>query len=94
MKRAVFVLVLALSGAGAVAAQSPAQTRHDTYCIACHGTNVYTRENRTAKDYQSLREEVDRWQNNVSLRWSNEEIDAVTRFLAQRYYGFSCPDEC
>lgn len=85
---------LMLAGAGGVAAQTPAQTLHDTYCIICHETSVYTRENRIAHDYQSLRSEVDRWQSNVSLKWSEDDVDAVATLLAKRYYGFSCPTDC
>lgn len=62
--------------------------------IMCHDTSVYTRENRTARDYESLRAEVDRWQSNVSLNWSEDEINAVSTWLAKRYYGFSCPSDC
>ena len=88
------ILGLTLAGAGGVAAQTPAQTLHDTYCIMCHDSSVYTRENRTAHDYQSLRGEVDRWQSNVSLKWGEDEVDAVATWLAKRYYGFSCPTDC
>lgn len=88
------MLGLALAGAGAATGQTPAQTMHDTYCIMCHDTSVYTRDNRTARDYQSLRAEVDRWQSNVSLKWGEDEVEAVATWLAKRYYGFSCPSDC
>jgi hypothetical protein len=94
MNKAVLTLILALSGTGVAVAQTPARTMHDTYCIVCHDTKVYTRENRIATDYSSLRAEVNRWQSNISLRWSDEDIDAVTRLLAERYYGFNCADNC
>ena len=94
MNKAVLTLILALSGMGAAVAQTPARTMHDTYCIVCHDIKVYTRENRTVTDYASLRAEVNRWQSNISLRWSEEDIDAVTRLLAERYYGFGCEENC
>lgn len=67
---------------------------HDTYCIACHDARIYTRENRLARDAARLRAEVDRWRRNVSLQWDDGEIDAVTGFLASRYYGINCPKDC
>ena len=94
MNKVVLTLILALWNAGVAVAQTPARTMHDTYCIVCHDIKIYTRENRTATDYASLRAEVNRWQNNISLRWSDEDIDAVTRLLSERYYGFSCTDNC
>jgi len=94
MKHIVVTLIFVLAGAGVATAQTPAQTMHDTYCMVCHDTTVYTRENRTATDYESLRAEVNRWQSNVSLNWSDAELNTVTTWLAERYYGFSCSREC
>ena len=94
MKQIVAALILALAGAGAAVAQAPAQTMHDTHCVMCHDAKIYARENRTARDFESLRTEVNRWQTNVSLNWSEAEIDAVTRWLAERHYGLKCPDVC
>lgn len=88
------MFVLALSGAGVVSAQTPVQTMHDTYCIMCHDTRVYTRDKRIARDYEGLRAEVNRWQSNMSLNWSGDEVDTVATWLAKRYYGFDCPSEC
>ena len=79
---------------GSAVAQTPVQTMHDTYCIMCHDATVYTRENRIGRDYEGLRAEVKRWQSNMSLNWSEDEVDAVATWLSQRYYGFDCPTEC
>ena len=68
-----------------------AQTLHDTYCQMCHTTQVYTRTDRIANDYKGLREQVKRWQENVSLKWSETDIDLVSGYLAQRYYKMPCP---
>jgi hypothetical protein len=67
---------------------------HDTHCIACHDARIYTRENRVARDPERLRVEVDRWQKNTSLGWDEADIDAVTGFLAARYYGLDCKPGC
>ena len=68
-----------------------AQTLHDTYCVMCHTTQLYTRSDRLANDYEGLREQVNRWQQNVSLKWSEADIDLVAGYLAQRYYKMPCP---
>ena len=94
MKFLIAVLAITMVFVGNAGAQSQAQTMHDTYCIVCHGTEVYTRDKRLANDYSSLREQVDRWQSNVNLNWSDAEIDLMSAWLAERYYGFNCPDEC
>jgi hypothetical protein len=75
-------------------AAEPAREAHDTYCIACHDTSVYTRDDRLARDYDALREQVDRWQSNISLSWSTEEIDRMASWLAKHYYQIPCPNQC
>ena len=94
MKFFVAVLSITLALSATAFAQSKAQSMHDTYCISCHGTEVYTRDTRLANDYASLREQVKRWQANVNLNWSDEDIDVVSQWLAERYYGLTCPDDC
>ncbi len=76
------------------AAAELAREAHDTYCIACHDTSVYTRDDRLARDYDSLRAQVDRWQSNISLSWGKEEIDRMASWLATRYYRMPCPNQC
>lgn len=94
MKFFLVVLTFTLGMAGSASAQSPAQTTHDTYCISCHGTEIYTREGRLASDYKTLREKVVYWQQMVNLNWDDDTIDQVTGWLAERYYGFDCPQLC
>ncbi len=86
--------LLALAPAVLDAAQDRARTLHDTYCLACHGTQTYTRADRIVTDYGGLRTEVDRWQRNMSLNWSRADIDIVTAHLAERYYKLACPAPC
>jgi hypothetical protein len=98
-KRAVAMLATGVAvaigiGVTDVNAAELAQEAHDTYCIACHDTSVYTRSERLAGDYDALREQVDRWQSNISLNWSTEEIDQMAPWLAKHYYQFPCPDQC
>jgi len=94
MKNFIALLTAGLAFVSSAGAQSPAETMHDTYCVVCHGTEVYTKDMRLANDYKSLRAQVDLWQTNLSLNWSNAEIDTMTAWLAQRYYGLTCSAEC
>ncbi len=85
------VAIAALLAALPVQSADRAQTLHDTYCVMCHTTQVYTRSDRLARDYDGLRAQVKRWQENVSLKWSESDIDLVAGYLAQRYYKMPCP---
>jgi hypothetical protein len=64
---------------------------YDTHCTACHSTQVHWRDQRLATDWQSLAVQVRRWQGNAGLRWSDEDIDEVVRYLNKTIYRF--PDE-
>jgi hypothetical protein len=87
-------ILLALAVPAEALAQDNARTLHDTYCLMCHGTQVYTRAERIANDYAAVRDQVDRWQKNVSLNWSRADIDAVTAYLTEHYYRLPCPASC
>jgi hypothetical protein len=77
-----------------VAAAELEREAHDTYCIACHDTKVYTRGDRLARNYDELRAQVVRWHSNLSLKWSDEEIDRMTAWLAKHYYKMECSETC
>lgn len=77
----------------AQAPTSPARGEllYGTHCVSCHDAEVHWRDRRLAKDWESLRAQVRRWQANAGLRWSDEEIRDVTRYLNGRYYHFAPP---
>jgi len=64
---------------------------HDTHCISCHGTQVYKRDSKLGKDYETIRKQVLRWETNLALKWTDDDIDAVTAYLARAFYKVPCP---
>jgi mono/diheme cytochrome c family protein len=64
---------------------------HDTHCRMCHTSAAYKRDSKVGHTYEDVRAEVVRWQKNSSLRWSEDDIDSVTSYLAKTYYGLPCP---
>ncbi len=72
-------------------AQNRGQLLYETHCISCHSTQVHWRDQRLARDWGSLRGEVQRWQAIAALNWSAEDVNDVSRYLNQRYYRFSEP---
>ena len=77
--------------AGGAAAQSRGERLYATRCAACHTTQVHWRDRRLATDWNSLRAQVMRWQAMGRLDWSEKDIDAVTRYLNESFYGFRSP---
>jgi hypothetical protein len=80
-------LVLA-AGAQAQPAAPRGQLLYSTHCVECHTAQMHWRDQRRARDWESLRGWVRHWQGEARLRWSDEDIDAVTRHLNDTIYRF------
>jgi mono/diheme cytochrome c family protein len=61
---------------------------YETHCIGCHSKQIHWRERKLATDWVSLVAQVRRWQANIGLQWTNDEIDEVTRYLNRTIYMF------
>jgi len=83
----------ATSGAVAHAQGAAAPTRgellYTTHCIACHSTQMHWRDQRQAKDWESLKAQVRRWQATAGLQWSDADIAEVARHLNQTIYHYA-----
>lgn len=78
-----------LLGLGAArSAEEPADPHalHEQNCIQCHQTDVYTRADRKVTSYVGLGRQVRRCETALGLRWFDEEIDAMTRYLNREFY--------
>lgn len=66
---------------------------YEMHCLACHSESVHGRQKRAAKDFDDVRAWVSRWNENLALRWSREEIDDVAAHINRSYYRFACPPD-
>ena len=90
-------LVLLTGVAAFAQAQAPlldprGELLYRTHCIGCHTTQVHWRQKTLASDWASLAAQVERWQKNAKLGWSDDDVDAVARYLKAAYYRFPLPD--
>ena len=87
-------VVTALAGVSALAHSqaAPAATRgqllYTTHCISCHTTQMHWRDGRQARDWDSLKMHVRRWQGNAGLQWGDADIAEVARHLNDTIYHF------
>lgn len=90
--RSLLAFLLVLAGAAAVHAQDASSTRgqllYANHCVECHTTQMHWREQRLARDWDSLKGQVRRFQGIARLQWSEEDIDAVARHLNETIYRF------
>ena len=90
----IFVLcgIFADANAQPLAAPARGELLYENHCIACHNTEMHWRDKKLAKDWKTLRAEVRRWQRFSGLRWSNDEVTAVARYLNTLYYHYPAPE--
>ena len=61
---------------------------HEAHCNKCHTDSVYTREKHFIKSMEALSKQVKRCKDNTGAVWFNEDTEAVTHFLNEKYYKF------
>lgn len=66
---------------------------YSMHCNTCHTSEVHWREQKLANGWNSLKAQVRRWQANIGLVWSEEEITDVAHYLNATYYGFPATDQ-
>lgn len=59
---------------------------HDTHCLMCHDSGIYSRQDRIANSYLEVRQQVQRWQENTRLRWTQYDVESVTDWLSEKHY--------
>ncbi len=86
-------LQTACASVHAQAATSPTrgQLLYTTHCIACHSVEMHWREQRQATDWESLAQQVRRWQATAALQWSEDDIVEVARHLNDTIYRYPRP---
>lgn len=93
MRSVLFLLALAAAGAQAQQpADPPGPSRGELlyadHCIECHTQQMHWRDRRLAHDWESLKGQVRRWQDVSHLQWSDEDVNAVARYLNDSFYHF------
>ena len=81
-----FLLFLAASSHGAAA--EAGKVLVDKNCYSCHGDEVYTRSDRKVKTFGGLRNQVQRCELALGLRWFDNQIDSATAYLNDSFYHF------
>ena len=61
---------------------------YTTYCIACHNEQIHWRDKKVARNWSSLKAQVNHWQGLAQLAWSDSDIVEVARYLNARHYHY------
>lgn len=85
-------LVALLASPAALAADAErGRALYELRCNTCHSESVHGRQKRAARDFEEVRAWVSRWNENLGLRWSPEEVDDVAVHVNRTYYRYACP---
>lgn len=89
MKTLIPAMMLALASTATMAAD-PAIGKQLTeeHCVKCHGSEVYTRENRRVTTLPGLHKQVRFCEQNLGLTWFDDQIEDTVTYLNLEYYKF------
>lgn len=97
MRPSLFCCLIFAAAACPVAAQpadaSRGQLLYATHCVECHTTQMHWRVQRQARDWDSLKAQVRRWQGEARLQWTEQDIEAVARHLNETIYHLPRPEQ-
>ena len=62
-------------------------------CLSCHGTEVFTAEDRIINDLKALDSQVRLCDSKLNTNWFDTEIHDVVAYLNEQYYKFPTPAE-
>lgn len=58
-------------------------------CTSCHGSELYTRQDRLVTSRKGLTAQVQRCQLALNLNWFDDEVENTAEYLNQNYYKFN-----
>lgn len=81
--------LLAITCASQAADISTGKQQHQQYCISCHGSEAYTRQDRRVQSRGGLSAQVQRCQLALDLNWFDDEVEDTAEYLDHEYYHFN-----
>jgi hypothetical protein len=59
--------------------------------VGCHDKSVHNRAARKALTIEGIKAQVRRWNGFLGGAWQEAEVNDVTSYLNELYYGYPCP---
>jgi cytochrome c2 len=66
---------------------------YEQHCTECHFSVLHERSGTIARSLDEIADQVRRWASYEELEWSQQEIEAVTRYLNGEFYNFELPED-
>ncbi len=82
------LLALVGSSTGQAADLDKGKLLTEQNCVRCHGSEVYTRDDRRVTSLPGLNKQVQRCEQMLGLTWFEDDINNVSGHLNQQFYKF------
>lgn len=86
IKNSAITLILLLIASPLLAGEGKAL--YEKSCTGCHGTEVFTRENRRVNSLESLEKQVKQCSLAAESMWADDDIGVVVAYLNKGFYKF------
>ena len=89
----IFLIISLLFSASVIAEEKTSiahgEQLHNDKCLACHTTQVYSRDDRRVKTLQALSNQVNNCMKGpAKAEWTEVETNSVIDYLNQKFYKF------
>ena len=81
-------LLFAVAGVSPMAVAFDAAAYHDATCTRCHGSEVYTRDDRRVTSYPALEAQVARCDANLGTKLFPDDLALLVDYMNSAYYRF------
>jgi len=61
---------------------------YEKSCTSCHGTEVFTQNDRSVKSLEGLKKRVKQCSLAAESQWGDGEIETVVKYLNKNFYEF------
>ena len=82
------LMILLVAATGHAADSTKGKSLVEKNCVRCHGSEVYTRNDRRVTTFPGLQKQVQRCEQMLGLTWFDDDIANVVGYLNQQYYKF------
>ena len=90
--KGVFIFIFSVTAAfaqnGTLIDNNRGMMFYENHCLECHTQQIHWRDKKMVTDWKSLITQVDRWQDILGLEWSKSDIEAVSRYLNDKFYHY------
>lgn len=82
------ILALLVFSTGHAADLDKGKALLEENCVRCHGSDVYTRQDRRVTTLSGLQTQVQRCEQMLDLTWFDNDVQNVVSYLNKQYYKF------